>query len=239
MATRLRIVAATTLLVSASFSSLHADALSIEASDNATVQPGGPRSGSNGKAFLNVEGSGNGSFASYGVADFNFGSLPYPVLSVNSASLDLTESNAGFSTAGQIILSLDTKAIHSDIQPGGSSPLAFDGVDPGTGTDVGDGDLVLLTLGGGPFSFPLGTTGDVDTYTFTLDASTSAELVSRLNSAGTIRVVVGTGEAGVAATWAGYTNFNYDGPTLKLDVTYDTNTPTRPDTWGRIKSVYR
>jgi hypothetical protein len=49
-------------------------------------------------------------------------------------------------------------------------------------------------------------------------ALTSA-LMSRLNSGSNIRLVIGSGAATVAATWAGNTNTTYAGPTLELDVT--------------------
>jgi len=238
MTTGHKIAAATAILVSATFASVQAAPLSVEASDNATVQPGGPRTGTNGKAFFNVEGSANGSFASYGVADFSFGSLSLPVVSVNSAQLALIQSNAAFSTTGVVTFGLDQKAALSDIQPG-TSPLAFDGVDPGTATDVGQGDLVLLNLGGGPFSYVVGTTGDVNNYNFALDGLTSGELVNRLNGNQPIRIVVGTGQSNLAATWAGAINATYAGPTLNLEVTYDTGTGTTTRTWGRIKSLYR
>jgi hypothetical protein len=239
MTSRYRFATVLAILVSAFALPAQAAPLSAEAVDNATVQPAGPRGGSSGKAFLNIEGSTNGTFASYGVADFHFGVLPMPVVSVNSAQLALTQANAAFSTSGAVLFSVDQSGVLADIQPGGTSPLAFDGVDPGTGTDVGQGDLSLLALGGGPFSYVLGTTGDVDAYDFTLDLATQAELVSRLNSGATIRIVIGTGEAGVAATWAGATNSTWAGPTLNLDVTYDTGTPARSDSWGRIKALYR
>lgn len=238
MPTRYKLVAVTALLATLAVAPVHAVPLSTEAADNATVQPAGPRAGSSGKAFLNVEGSANGTFASYGVADFNFGVLPMPVVSVNSAQLALTQANAAFSTTGGVTFSLDQSGVLANIQPV-TSPLAFDGSDPGTVTDVSQGDLSLLALGGGPFSYVLGTSGDVNNYNFTLDLASQAELVSRLNSGATIRVVVGTVDATVAATWAGHTNSTYTGPTLNLDVTYDTGTPTRSQSWGRIKALYR
>jgi hypothetical protein len=233
-----RIAALTAALLALTLTPVHADPLSVLASDNATVRPDGPRAGSSGKAFLNIEGSVNGAFASYGVADFNFGALPFPVIAINSVQLALTEANAAFSTNGAILFGLDQTGALVDIQPG-TSPLAFDGADPGTATDVGQGDLSLLNLGGGPFSFTVGLSGDVDQYNFTLDLAAQSELLSRLNNGNTIRIVIGTGEAGVAATWAGYTNSTYAGPTLNLDVTYDSGTPAQAPSWGRIKALYR
>jgi hypothetical protein len=238
MTTGYRVAAAAAILVSAIIAPVQADPLSVEAADNATVQPAGPRSGSSGKAFFNIEGSANGTFASYGVADFGFGVLPLPVISVNSAQLALTQANAAFSTTGPVLFSLDQSAILANIQPV-TSPLAFDGVDPGTATDVSQGDLTLLALGGGPFSYVLGTTGDVNNYNFALDAAAQTELVNRLNNGDPIRIVIGTGATNVAATWAGATHSTYAGPTLNLDVTYDSGTPAESRSWGRIKTLYR
>jgi len=224
------------MLATGVFADVQASPLSIEALDNATVQPAGPRAGANGKNFFNVEGSANAAFASYGVADFNFGALP-AVISVNSISISFVQSNAAFSTTGPITFSLDTRAPLSDIQPG-TSPLAFDGVDPGTTTDAGQGDLVLLAFGGGPFVYTVGTTGDVNTYPLGLTPPNAAALVNRLNSGSTIRIVVGTGVNNVAATWAGFSNTTFAGPTLNLDVTFE-STATHSNTWGRLKSLYR
>jgi hypothetical protein len=233
-----KLAAAAAILICATSMPAHAAPISALAGDNATVQPGGPRSGTSGKAFLNIEGSNNGSFASYGVADFNFGVLPSTVIAVNSARLSLTQANASFSTTGDVVLSLDQSAPLVDIQPV-TSPLAYDGIDPGTGQDVTDGDLSLLGFVGGPFTYTVGTSGDVDAYSLGLTPPIAAELVTRLNNVAPIRLVVGTGSATVAATWAGYYSTTYVGPTLLLDVTYDTGTPTQSTSWGRIKAIYR
>lgn len=215
-------IAAVVALSALSTSDLRAAMLSVEASDNATVQPAGPRSGSSGKAFFNIEGSNNGNFASYGVADFNFGAQP-PITAINSATLKLTQSNAGFTKNGGLVVSLDTKSPPADIQPGGTSPLKFDGGentvggDPGTGPDVTAGNLVLDAFSGA-FSFTQVANGNVDSYSLGLTPALTTALLSRLNSGSNIRVVIGTGDATVAATWAGYTNTTFVGPTLELDV---------------------
>lgn len=239
MTTGHKLAAATALFLAASVSSVQAAPVIATASDNATVQAAGPRSGSSGKAYFNLEGSSNGTYASYGVADFNFGVLPLTVISVNGGSLALTQANAAFSTSGDLEISIDTTTPPVDIQPG-TSPLAFDGSDPGTETDVFDGDLTLETCTGGPYTYTVGTTGDVDNFGLgVLSPAAATELVNRLNAGETIRIVVGTGTATVAATYAGATNTTYVGPTLTLDVTYDSGTPTKTESWGRIKTMYR
>jgi len=121
-----KLVTAAVIPVCAVVGAAQATPLSTEASDNATVRPGGPRSGGSGKLFSNVEGSANGTNASYGVADFSFGTQPKAVLTVNSAQLVLTEANAAFTAAGTVVISLDASTTLANIQPG-TSPLAFDG----------------------------------------------------------------------------------------------------------------
>lgn len=193
-----------------------------EAFDNATVQPGGPRAGGSGKNFFNVEGSNNGNFSSYGVADFLFAAPTTPQTAVTSFSLALTESNAAFTNAGSLVFSLDTSALLADIQPG-TSPLAFAPPDPGTGQDVADGDLTLLSLsklGGGTFTFDTTgnvNSGQVDTYNFDVTPAVQSALLQRINAGETIRLVVGTGDATVAATWAGFSNSTFEGPTLTIN----------------------
>jgi len=241
MTTGYKLVVAAAILVSTFAGGVRADPLSRLAGDNATVRPAGPRSGTYGKLYFNVEGSANATNASYGVADFNFGTLALPVLTVNSVQLVLTEANAAYTAAGSVLVSLDQSTTLANIQSG-TSPLAFDGAEPGTATDVSQGDLTLLGFGGGPFAFT--TVGNVnsgqkDTYSLTLTPAIQTELTNRLNSGSTIRIVIGTATAGVAATWAGYTNTTYVGPTLNLDVTYNMETPANSATWGRIKALYR
>ena len=85
----------------------HAATYSANASGNATVQGGGPRSGSNGITYFNIEGEGDGSFASFGVADFSAASFNIgnnSVTGVNSLSLDLYDAPASFSANGMCCL---------------------------------------------------------------------------------------------------------------------------------------
>jgi hypothetical protein len=176
-----------------------ADFINVAASDNATVQPGGPRAGDNGKRFFNIEGSGNGTFASFGVLDFN--TSTFTTTSVTGAILQLTQANASFTTNGglQIFLVPDTA---TDIQPG-TSPLQY--VPPGTGFDNQLGTPLLLGTAtfvqgtGGPFGDGSGT---VDTFSLTINAATEALLQSEIN-AGKVRLVVAPTDATVAATYRG------------------------------------
>jgi hypothetical protein len=189
--------------------------MTTEAFDNATVQPGGPREAPGGEAFFNVEGSDNGDFASYGVADFVFEVPAAPIASINSATLILTQANAFFTNNGSFNVSLDVSSSLASIEPG-NSPLAFDNADPGTATDVSEGDLSLIGLG--TFNFVEVSSGTVDEYVLSLSTAAQEALVNRLEGDETIRLVLGTdNDATVAATWAGFANDEILGPQLSID----------------------
>lgn len=186
----------------------------VLASNNATVQPGGPRSGGSGKAFLNIEGENNGDFASYGVVDFdgsqvNFGQA---ITTVNSVTLLFTQRNASFTTDGALNFWL-TSDNTTDIEPG-TSPLVYDpNVDP---DGVAAGDLATLySLGSGTFTET--NTGDTDSYTFNLSGDAATLVANSIAGGELIRFLVTPGDADVAATWAGFTNTSSAGPTVQFD----------------------
>ena len=202
-----------------------ADTTSATASLSSTVQVAGPRSGSNGTNFLNVEGSNNGSFASFGVLDFSTSAfnLAFPATAVSSLTLSLTESNSAFTTAsGGLNFYLVTDTTTSITA--GSSPLVYQTANApeGLGTQLG---TTPFLLGAGTFSANSGSTGSgtVDTYSFTLNTSAQTYLLSQLNATGsTVRLVVTPTDATGASTWAGSTNSNAASrPQLSLNVTLD------------------
>ena len=136
--------------------------ISQEASNNATVQPSptGPRPGGNGKAFFNMEGSANGSFASFGVADFAFTPLPplgFPVTHVSDATLKMTQSNAGFTTDGPISIYYTANTSQS-IEPG--EMIFYQGSDGAASVDPVFSPLTLLGSG----NFVEVATGTEDSY---------------------------------------------------------------------------
>lgn len=194
--------------------------ISLLASDNATVQGGGPRSGASGKAFFNMEGSNNGTFASFGVADFNFSSVSLggTATAVSGAMLQLTQSNAAFSTTGPVSVYL-TSNTAADIQPGTStlkdqSTVAI----PLDGAASVDPSLSPLTLlGSGTFVNAGAANHPTDSYALTFSGAGLTTLLSAINGHSTVRLIV-TADAGtVAATYAGATNTSFPGPTLVLN----------------------
>jgi hypothetical protein len=117
---RLAIVA---VFSAASSVTVHADIFNFtEATDNATVQVAGPRTGVNGKNFFNLEGSVNGSFSSFGVAEFTLGALGS--VNITEITLRFTESNAAFTKPGTIDFWL-TSDNATSIQPPSPIGLIF------------------------------------------------------------------------------------------------------------------
>ena len=192
--------------------------ISAEATDNATVQPAGPRAGASGKNFYNMEGStaGGASFQSFAVADFTFLGSP-GVASVSNVSLQMTQSNAAFSHAGPMSFYLTTNTASNIIQPGDPAQVKY--VDP-TFNGAAAVDLALkpLTLVG-TGTFTVVATGTTDT--FPLDPAILAPLLNVVKNGGTLRLVMTPDDAATAATYAGFSNATLPGPTL----VYDTAVP--------------
>ncbi len=190
----------------------NADVMSSEAVDNSTVQPGGVRGETSNSNFFNIEGDGNGTFASFGVVDFDGSQFftPGSVSNITSISLSMTQANAGFSTDGPVSIYWTDATAAGLIDSGdieyqaGSNGMAS--VDPlFTG---------LTLLGSG--TYVVGTSGDVDMFTLTPGAA-EADLIAALNAGSTIRLVITPDADDTAATYAGFSNSSADGPTLTID----------------------
>jgi len=122
------------LVAAATFAALTASApradvtQSVIATANATVKPAGPRTGTSGLKYFNVEGSANTTNASYGVLRFDSSSLKSAfdtqygagAYSITDLTLSLVEANSPSATAKRMssaisgvraILSFTTAAI--------------------------------------------------------------------------------------------------------------------------------
>jgi hypothetical protein len=196
---------------------LRADTFSALAFDNATVQPGGPRGGTNGKVFFNTEGANNTQFASYAVADFNSSDLMISgtPTGINAVTITLTQANAAFTNSGSLnfYLAEDTT---TSIQPA-DMKVIYDATDP----EGLNGQLAPVHfLGSGMFT--QSDNGTQDTYSFVPDCTTAPYLLGVLNNGGAFRLVITPPDPAVAATYAGFSNPNptLPGPTLTLDVSF-------------------
>jgi len=187
------------------------------ATGNATVQPNGPRTGANGINFFNIEGSTNANNSSYGVIDIplsntNFGGT---VTGINAVTLNLTEFNAAFTAPGQFSVYV-TGNTTTTIANDGTSPLRYilgaGNTNTGTAT-VGPvspdpNTLSPLTFLG---SFNFTTTGNtnngqVDSVALTFSGAAATDLVNRINSNSTLRLVLTPDNLTTAATFIGATN---------------------------------
>ncbi len=184
-----------------------ATTLTVEAFDNATVQPGGPRSGASGKAFFNIEGSALGNFASYGAARFNITTLKQSFdnqfgpggWKVDQVTVALTQSNAAFSASGGIGIRQsgdDTSGIQA-----GTSPLVY----PVSGDFAELANLV-------DYTFTPISTGTAEQYTLFQaggnNGGGASQLSADLLADNIVTLVFVDLTTTVAATDAGATNFN-------------------------------
>jgi hypothetical protein len=179
----------------------------LDAFDNATIQPAGPRPGVNGQLFFNMEGSDNGQFASFGVADF----LPSAMnVQITSLTLTLTQANASFTHDGSLLFYISGDTTTSI--DAGTSPLFYDNSALPTGLGMQLSPTYFLGTG----VFTEVADGTVDSFTFTPDVATTAYLNSQVSIGGPIRVIVAPGDPTVAATYSGFTNTEFAGPQLSF-----------------------
>ncbi len=194
--------------------------------EDSIIQPTGPRTTGGGSTlvdyFFNAEGSANGNFASFAVADFR--GLRLGITSLGQLSqfqLRLTESNANFTRPGAIGVYFSTDATTNI---GLGSPLRYQA----TAGPQGLGTQLNGALGNRLGGFAFATTGNVnsgqvDTIDLraglaSLGATAQAALLAALDNGGTIRLAVASDDPTgvVAATFAGIGNTGLPngGPTL-------------------------
>ncbi len=192
-----------------------------ECVQNATVQPSpfGVRNGSNGLAFCNVEGSSFLTFASYGGLRFDmaaikaqfdaqFGAGQY---AIDSIYLHLNQANAPFSAPGPVDI------VHSgndaqDFADNAAPEVTFY---ENYATDFADGQTVAT------FNYAVIANGHADvTLMWSASGTNTAggdAVAAEVNSgAGNLTLLLHEADPAVAATYAGYTNFTYRGPSLVI-----------------------
>ena len=189
--------------------------VTVPSVDNATVRPDGPRPGSFGRIFFNVEGSANGSFASFGVVDFDLSEagLGGGIETLRGLRLRLTQSNAGFTGDGDFSVYW-TDAVDVDTQEG--APIAYQsGQDGIASVDPAFTDLRLL----GSARFIETSTGVIDSFPLDdIDAAETALILDALNAGSNLRLIITPDEPATAATWAGQDNFDGPSPELILEL---------------------
>ena len=188
---------------------------SVEAFDNATVRPDGVRGGSSGEAFFNIEGANNGNFASYGVARWDVSGVKAAFdgiygpgnWTISTIELVLTQSNAFFTNDGGVEV-LFTNDDTTRLDPNAVS-LAYP-----LDTEFSDAQSVTT------YTFTEVATGFVETHLlYDANGSNTAggmALANDIMNDTLVTLVLNETDPDVAATYAGFSNFDFDGPTLRI-----------------------
>ena len=222
---------------------LRAQTSSAGAVANATINPMGPRTGTSGTNFFNVENASNGANATFGVLDFSDSSLNPGGQTASSIqggqlTLALTESDAAFTApttlefylttaTGPSILAGTSTLKYNGTSAGDASTPLF-GIDTGLGALGGNAAGSLFDLGSGNFTTTGNTaTGTTDTYTLTLGSALNAFLTELNTSGGNVRLVVASTGTSGAATFFGYssTATGAKKPTLSFTPTFSVGNP--------------
>lgn len=180
---------------------------SVFSNQTGTIQPTGPRPPANGDRFINIEGSNNGAFASYGVLrwdvsgakanfDASFGAGNWTVTKIELA---LTQDNAAFTTDGFLDI-LFTEDDVTDAKTA-ASPLQYPFNDP---NPAGDLQPNVLVVG---YIFIEGTTGQVDVIELFNGGTQGAEVAADIEGDSTVTIVLNDADPAVAATYRGQEEF--------------------------------
>jgi hypothetical protein len=190
---------------------------------NATVNPApfGIRNGPNGVAFLNVEGSDLGTFASYGGLRFDMAPMKAQFdaaygagnWQVEKAYLFLMQSNAAF-TAGGDVQVVWTGNDTQDFNDLANPEVTFY---ENYVTDYADAATVASYTFSRGADLPPGNpggNGTIETHQIG-DVASPNEVVNELNGAsGNLTLLLRDATTSVAATYAGITNNTWRGPTI-------------------------
>lgn len=188
---------------------------------NDTVRPSGPRTGVGGTDEFFVEGDGNGSFASFGVLDFDLSSvLPNGQTAgeIGDVSLKLFQSNAGFTTNGPFSLYLASPSatnitIDSTIQyQSGSNQLDCLPASLAAGAEF-LGTYAHFGRNNSGSTFADNTLDQIALNGITLKQA----VADSLNGIGNVRLLLTPEQGPTAATFAGFGNSSINGPMLAAD----------------------
>jgi hypothetical protein len=164
----------------------------LEAASTATVLSSGPRGGSNGARYFNIQGKANTQYAGFGVLDFPIPADKAAIDQANRLALTLTQSLARFSKDGKVkfYLVADLKVPYRDLK-----------FDADTADGLGNQFETRFPLGAGEFKKE--KTGTENVYALTLDEAARTALKDQVKSAERIRIVVVPDGEEVAATFFG------------------------------------
>lgn len=204
---------------------LRADVFEATAVDSAWVVPAGPRPGSEGKEFFNLEGPANGDFASFGVLDFDSNDLGIDpsLVRIRRLCLCLVQVNGALTMGGPLHLFV-TEDTSSSIQAD-DSRLAYDFSD-----DMGLNDQLAPLHELGVVTFEPIQTGYVDWFWFDIEPDLDDYLTYQIHCGCPIRLVICVCPCPrppppwwdmTVATYAGVINPQFAAPQLQLEVEFE------------------
>ena len=200
------------------FRSEPVNSLSQPATTTFTVRPSGPVTGGTGVNSLDVEGTSNGSFASFGIIDINLaGVLSADEIAsrVEDVRLTLVQDNESFTDDGPISVYVASSAaaavnINSSIR----YQSGRNGIDcvPSVLSDDAVRSCVFPSVHHtvNNVNLPDGSSDDVMLYG---DAIRTALTVA-MSEGGSVRLIVVPEHPQTAATFAGFNNASFSGPTI-------------------------
>ena len=163
----------------------------LECDGNGIFQPGGERSG--GDYYFNVEGSSNGSYASWAGARWTFDAITLdPGCVIDQICITLGQDVGGFTHDGLVKVYLAPDSIAPEVQEGGN--LAYPYAHAASST--------LLEN----FNFVGQTDGYQDVFCYEPGDAGFDELAASVMD-GTLVMAFVDGDANVAATWGGIGNY--------------------------------
>jgi hypothetical protein len=173
-------------------------AAEVHASKSLTVQASGPRQGSAGSNYFNVQGKTKERFAGFGVLVFQVPSGENPA-EIKDLTITLVQSIPAFASDGKLKFYL---AQLSEADSGSLQKLKFD--PQATGGLAVNAFKSLHLLGSGAFKKV--ETGRVDNFLLKPDEMARNELRKTIKAGGLIHVVVVPDDDDVAATYFGAGN---------------------------------
>jgi hypothetical protein len=195
----------TLIILGLAVASLAQANLTAQANLSATVTTSGPNANT---TLLNVE---TGVFGSFAVADFAFATTANFVTS--QVVVNLTQQDTSFSAGATVDFFLTTNTT-ADITHGSSIKWMNGGSNDGIDSSLSGAGATLYSLGSGNYTKV--SSGHLDTFTFSVNSALSSYIETQLASGADLRLVLGTSTTNGAATYAGYSNTVYAGPSATL-----------------------
>jgi len=196
-------------------------ASNVVAFDSQTIQSSGPRNGGSQPFFFNIQGSNNGTFASYGIMDFELTRSDFSttsmITSVTDFRLELIQNDPSFDSSGSFDVYFTSGNSTSGSLGDNVGNLIYDSFAGGNPGIVSTDFPSNPTLIGTDFSFTQNSDLALTTMDFnSLPAAVSDAIAAAINTGTRFSFILAPSGADpdVSATFSGVNNFDYDGTVL-------------------------